>query len=62
MTVSTRQLIATGLMIVALVLFVIDSVTNGWTTLGTVAIVCFAVAIGAEVAAMLRHHDRLSGR
>ena len=49
MTLLTRSVIVVGLMSVALVASVIDGLDNGWTTLGVVAVVCFAVTIVAQL-------------
>ena len=54
MTVSFRQLVALVGMTIGLVALVIDSANKGWTVLGTVGFVCFAVAIAAELLALQR--------
>ncbi len=54
MTVSFRQLVALVGMTIGLVALVIDSANKGWTVLGTVGVVAFAVAIAAELLTVQR--------
>ena len=49
MTGSFRQLVALVGMTIGLVALVIDNGDKGWTVLGTVGVVGFAVAIAAEL-------------
>jgi membrane-bound ClpP family serine protease len=55
MTFTRRAHIAIGLMSVGLVALVVDSVANGWTTLGVVSVACLVLAIGAELVALRQH-------
>ena len=54
MTGSFRQLVALVGMTIGLVALVIDSADKGWTVLGTVGVVGFAVAITAELLTIQR--------
>jgi membrane-bound ClpP family serine protease len=54
MTASFRQIVALVGMTIGLVALVIDSANKGWTVLGTVGVVAFAVAIAAELLTLQR--------
>jgi membrane-bound ClpP family serine protease len=54
MTASFRQLVALVGMTVGLVALVIGSANKGWTVLGTVGVVAFALAIAAELITVQR--------
>jgi len=55
MTFERRSLIAVGLMSIGLVALLVNSVDEGWTTLGGVGVALFAVAIAAQLVALRRH-------
>jgi membrane-bound ClpP family serine protease len=55
MTFARRSHIAIGLMSVGLVAIVVDSVDQGWTTLGGVGVACLVVAITAQFVALHQH-------
>jgi membrane-bound ClpP family serine protease len=55
MTFTGRVRIAIGLMSLGLVALVVDSVDNGWSTLGVIGVACLVLAIGAELVALQQH-------
>ena len=54
MTASLRQIVALVGMTIGLIALVIDSANKGWTVLGTVGVVAFALAIAAELLTLQR--------
>jgi membrane-bound ClpP family serine protease len=58
MTTRVRLVLALVLMSVGLVASVVDSESNGWSTLGTIGVACLVLAIAAEIVALRRLQSR----